>query len=69
MKNLLSDIRAVEIHREEAGGQWAVAMFIEPVETTDETKRKQFVNEILKYNRADFAAKWVVFEWLRTKPS
>jgi predicted RecB family nuclease len=68
MKNLLSDIRAVEIHySKNAGGQWAMAMFVEATETSDESKRKQLMDEILKYNEEDLAATWAVFEWLRAK--
>jgi predicted RecB family nuclease len=53
----------------EFGGQWAMATFIEAVETSDESKRKQLMDEILKYNREDLAATWAVFEWLRGKTS
>jgi predicted RecB family nuclease len=68
MKNLLSDIRAVEIHRSKnAGGQRAMATFIEATETSDESKRKQLMDEILRYNEEDLAATWAVFEWLRAK--
>jgi len=42
-------------------------MFIEATETSDESKRKQLMNEILKYNEEDLAATWAVFEWLKTK--
>lgn len=51
----------------EFGGQWAMAMFIEATETSDESKRKQLMGEILKYNEEDLAATWAVFEWLRAK--
>ena len=51
----------------EFGGQWAMAMFIEATETSDEAKRKQLMGEILKYNEEDLAATWAVFEWLRAK--
>jgi predicted RecB family nuclease len=53
----------------EFGGQWAMAMFIEATETSDESKRKQLMGEILKYNWEDLAATWAVFEWLRAKAS
>jgi predicted RecB family nuclease len=52
---------------EEAGGQWAMATFIEATETSDELKRKQLMNDILKYNQEDLAATWAVFEWLKTR--
>jgi predicted RecB family nuclease len=51
----------------EFGGQWAMATFIEATETSDERKRKQLMNEILKYNEEDLAATWAVFQWLKTK--
>lgn len=49
------------------GGQWAMVRFIEAVETSDEMKRKQLMDEILKYNEEDLGATWVVFRWLREK--
>jgi predicted RecB family nuclease len=51
----------------EFGGQWAMAMFIEATETSDESKRKELMGEILKYNEEDLGATWAVFEWLRAK--
>ena len=51
----------------EFGGQWAMAMFVEATETSDESKRKQLMDEILKYNEEDLAATWAVFQWLRAK--
>jgi predicted RecB family nuclease len=51
----------------EFGGQWAMATFIEAVETSDESKRKQLMDDILKYNEEDLEATWTVFEWLRAK--
>ena len=51
----------------EFGGQWAMAMFIEATETSDEGKRKELMDEILKYNEEDLAATWAVFQWLRAK--
>jgi predicted RecB family nuclease len=51
----------------ESGGQWAMAMFIEATETSDERERKEQMDEILKYNREDLEATWAVFEWLRAK--
>jgi predicted RecB family nuclease len=51
----------------EYGGDWSMAMFIEATETSDETKRKEVMDEILKYNREDLEATWAVFQWLRTK--
>jgi predicted RecB family nuclease len=51
----------------EFGGQWAMAMFIEATETSDESKRNQLMGEILKYNEEDLEATWAVFQWLRAK--
>jgi predicted RecB family nuclease len=51
----------------ESGGQWAMAMFIEATETSDEGKRKKLMDEILRYNREDLEATWAVFEWLKSK--
>jgi predicted RecB family nuclease len=56
-----------ERSQSEFGGQWAMAMFIEATETSDEEKRKQLMDDILKYNEEDLAATWAVFEWLKTK--
>jgi len=44
-----------------------MAMFIEATETSDESKRKQLMDDILKYIEEDLAATWAVFEWLRGK--
>jgi predicted RecB family nuclease len=54
---------------EDAGGQWAMAVFIEATETNDDAKRTELMAEILKYNEEDLAATWSVFEWLRAKAS
>ena len=51
----------------EYGGDWAMAMFIEATETSDEDKRQQLMAEILRYNQEDLAATWAVFQWLRAK--
>jgi len=51
----------------EYGGQWAMAMFIEATETSDEEKRKQLMGEILVYNKEDLEATWAVFRWIRSK--
>jgi predicted RecB family nuclease len=44
-----------------------MATFIEATETSDDSKRKQLRDEILKYNEEDLAAMWAVFQWLKTK--
>jgi predicted RecB family nuclease len=36
-------------------------------ETNDEVKKKQLMDEILRYNEEDLAATWSVFEWLRAR--
>ncbi|HXN18468.1 MAG TPA: TM0106 family RecB-like putative nuclease [Candidatus Binatus sp.] len=51
----------------EYGGQWAMAMFIEATETSDEGKRKELMDEILAYNKEDLEATWAVFEWLSVR--
>jgi predicted RecB family nuclease len=51
----------------EYGGEWAMAMFIEASETSDEAKRQELMSDILKYNREDLAATWAVFQWLKAK--
>lgn len=51
----------------EYGGDWSMAMFIEATETSDETKRKEVMDEILQYNKEDLEATWAVFRWLRIK--
>jgi predicted RecB family nuclease len=51
----------------EYGGAWAMAMFIEATETSDEGKRKQLMDKIVAYNKEDLEAMWVVLEWLRAK--
>jgi predicted RecB family nuclease len=44
-----------------------MAIFIEVTETSDEVKRKELMDKILKYNEEDLGATWAVFEWLRGK--
>jgi predicted RecB family nuclease len=56
-----------ERKQEEFGGQWAMAMFIEATETSDEGKRKELMDKILAYNKEDLEAMWAVFQWLRSK--
>jgi predicted RecB family nuclease len=53
--------------QEEFGGQWAMAMFIEATETSDEGRRRELMNEILAYNKEDLEATWAVFGWLKAK--
>jgi predicted RecB family nuclease len=49
---------------EEYGGEWAMAKYIEAVETEDEAERQAHVREIMLYNEEDLAAMWAVWEWL-----
>jgi predicted RecB family nuclease len=51
----------------EYGGEWSMAVFIEATETSDQAKRQELMNEILKYNEEDLAATWAVFRWLKSK--
>lgn len=53
--------------QEEYGGQWAMAKYIEAVETADETTRAEVMDQILAYNREDLAATWAVLQWLKSR--
>lgn len=50
-----------------AGGDWAMARYIEAIETEDPAERAAVMAEILDYNREDLAGMWAVFEWLKRK--
>ena len=52
---------------EEYGGDWAMAKYIEAVETEDPGQRNAVMNEILDYNREDLEATWAVFKWMKSK--
>jgi uncharacterized protein len=52
---------------EEYGGDWAMAQYIEAVETEDESKRQAIMDKILTYNKEDLEATWAVFKWLVAK--
>jgi len=64
-------LKVVEKHvgfkrtQDEYGGDWSIAKYIEAVETDDEQKRRDIMNDILKYNEEDLKATWAVFEWLK----
>jgi predicted RecB family nuclease len=64
-------LKVVESHagfsrtQDEFGGEWSIAKYIEAVETEDEEKRRDIMNEIIKYNEEDLQATWAVLEWLR----
>ncbi len=49
----------------EYGGNWAMAKYIEALESEDEGVRQNIMDEILLYNKEDLEATWVVLEWLR----
>jgi len=51
--------------QDEYGGTWAMAKYIEAVETEDPNVRDEIINDILKYNEEDLAAMWIVFQWLK----
>jgi len=51
----------------EGNGQWAMARYIEAIETCDEAWRLELMDEILAYNEEDLQATWAVFEWLKSK--
>ena len=53
--------------RDEVAGDWAMAKYIEAVETEDSGKRNEVMNEILAYNREDLEATWAVLNWLKSK--
>ncbi len=51
---------------EEFGGDWAVATYIEAIETEDETLRAEVMDQIKAYNQEDLKATWEVLGWLRS---
>ena len=51
----------------EARGDWAMARYIEAVETSDHGVRDQLMSEILAYNEEDLDATQAVLEWLRSR--
>ena len=53
--------------QDEYGGQWAMAKYIEAVESEDETLRDEVIDKILVYNREDLEATWAVLQWLKSK--
>ncbi len=56
-----------ERSQEEYGGNWAMAKYIEALESEDEDVRQNIMDEILLYNKEDLEATWVVLEWLKRK--
>lgn len=55
--------------QDEYGGSWAMAKYIEAIETEDENLRAEVMDQILVYNQEDLAATWAVLQWLKTKAS
>ena len=53
--------------QEEYGGEWSMAQYIEAVETEDEDKRQELMDQIMTYNKEDLEATWAVLKWLKTK--
>jgi len=51
--------------QDEYGGKWAMAKYIEAVETEDTNVRQEIIDKISKYNEEDLAATWAVFQWLK----
>lgn len=47
---------------DEYDGNWAIAQYIEAIETEDESKRQAIMDEILIYNKADLEATSVVLQ-------
>ncbi len=50
---------------DDAGGDWAIAAYIEAMETEDSVARDPIMDRILTYNREDLEATWAVLQWLR----
>jgi predicted RecB family nuclease len=55
--------------QDEYGGKWAMAKYIEAVETEDQNIRNEIIDQILKYNEEDLSATWAVFQWLKRQIS
>ena len=64
---VVEDYVGFERKEAEYGGAWAMAIFIEATETTDESRRTELMDKIIAYNKEDLSATWAVFQWLRAK--
>ena len=53
--------------QDEYGGNWAIAKYIEAMETQNAEVRSQLMNDILTYNQEDLEATWAVLKWLLAK--
>jgi len=51
----------------DVAGDWAMAKYIEAIETEDPAKRDEVMAQILDYNREDLEATWAVLKWLKSK--
>lgn len=51
----------------EASGEWAMAKYIEAVETEDPAQRAAVMDDIRAYNQEDLEATWAVLRWLNEK--
>ena len=52
---------------DEVAGDWAMAKYIEAIETQDLDVRNDIMAQILDYNREDLEATWKVLKWLKAK--
>lgn len=52
---------------DEVAGDWAMAKYIEAVETEESAVRDEVMAQILNYNREDLEATWAVLKWLKSK--
>ena len=53
--------------QDEYGGDWAMAKYIEAIETEDLEKRNEVMAEIILYNKEDLKATWAVLKWFKSK--
>jgi len=51
--------------QDEYGGTWAMAKYIEAVETDNPDIQNKIIHDIMIYNEEDLAAMWAVFQWLK----
>lgn len=61
----LEGLVGYERSMEDYGGQWAMAQYIIAVESNNEEKYSEFINDILLYNKEDLEATWKVMSWLK----
>ncbi|MCK4395482.1 TM0106 family RecB-like putative nuclease [candidate division WOR-3 bacterium] len=66
---VVEQLAGFERTQDEYGGKWAMAKYIEAVETEDKSIRQEIIDQILKYNEEDLAATWAVFQWLKEQIS